>query len=128
MGQGLYRCLGWGCLNPPAIDFDELPTDFVDVLRSANETEQDYVMIPMAVDDPFLQESWGLPDLPKGLPYVQSNEVVRVECCEWWPDVGKRGVWVPGRIVSCWELLRRLAKIEGFELPEGHPIFVCDWD
>ena len=96
MGQGLYRCVGWGCLNPPHFDWDndrELPSLY-DVVRTNYEAEPGYLMIPFAVDDGFLQTSWSLGPLPEGLPHVEARTAVTVPRCEWWPDIGKRGVWV----------------------------------
>ena len=130
MGQGLYRCVGWGCLNPPQFDWDgdnERPPLF-DVVETRYEAEPDYLMIPFGVDDEVLQERWNLPPLPMGLPHVQDRTAVAVRRCEWWPDVGKKGIWVSNRIVETWEMLRLVAASRGLSLPEGEPIFVCDWD
>ncbi len=129
MGQGLYRCLGWGCVNPPQFDWDadKIPSLF-GVVETSYEATPGYIMIPLAVDDKFLQDEWNLPPLPKGLPHVTPRTVVPVARCEWWPDVGKKGVWVAHRIVETWEILRLIARERGLELPVGEPIFVCDWD
>ena len=129
MGQGLYRCVGWGCLNPPHFDWDndERPCLF-DVVRTSYEAQPNYIMIPFGVDDEFLQTSWNLPSLPGGLPHIESRTATTVPRCEWWPDIGKSGVWVSNRIVKTWELLRLIARSRGFELPEGEPVFVCEWD
>ncbi len=130
MGQGLYRCAGWGCLNPPPFSFDndnEQPSLF-DLVETSYEAKPNYIMIPFAVDDEFLQASWNLPPLPDGLPHVKPRTAVAVPRCEWWPDIGKKGVWVSRRIVQTWEMLRLVAKHRRLVLPEGEPIFVCDWD
>lgn len=129
MGQGLYRMLGWGCLNPPDFDWDNHPSLLYDVVRMSYEAESYYLMIPMAIDDEWLQKAWNLPPLPKGgLPHIEPRTAQVVPRCEWWPDVEKTGVWVSGRIVQTWEMFRQLAKVRGIELPDGQPIFVCDWD
>ncbi len=130
MGQGLYRYVGWGCLNPPAFDWDgdDAIPDLFSAVSTSYEAEPEYIMIPLGVDDEFLQASWNLPPLPKGLPHVEPRTAVAVPRCEWWPDVGKRGVWVSCRIVALWEMVRIIARHRGLELPEGEPIFVCEWD
>ncbi len=133
MGQGIYRCVGWGCLNPPPFDFDSDTTKplLLDLLEVGYETEPNYAMVPFGVDDGFddgfLQRDWNLPGLPNGLPHVGEYEAVVGRRCQWWPDVGKDGVWVCRRIVETWELIRAEAKRRGWELPEGQVIFVCDW-
>lgn len=130
MGQGLYRCVGWGCLNPPHFDFDndsEVPALF-DLVKTRYEAEPDYIMLPFGVDDEFMQAEWNIPPLPDGLPHVKPRTAVTVRRCKWWPDVGKKGVWVSERIVQTWDLLRTIARQRGLELPEGEPVFVCDWD
>lgn len=129
MGQGLYRSVGWGCLNPPRYDWDndDVPRLW-DAIETSYEAEPDYLMLPFGVDDEWLQKAWNLPPLPDGLPHVRPRTAVVAPRCEWWPDVGTAGVWVSSRIVGLWELLRVVAKTRGLELPEGRPIFVCDWD
>lgn len=129
MGQGLYRCVGWGCLNPPHFDWDDDDRPLLfDLVETSYEAEPNYIMIPFGVDDGWLQKAWNLPALPEGLPHVEPRTAVALSHCEWWPDVGKAGVWVSRRIRDTWELIRRVAKEKGLELPEGEPIFVCDWD
>lgn len=129
MGIGLYRCVGWGCLNPPSFgwDNDEHPLLF-DVLQTSYEAKPDYIMISFAVDNEVLQTGWNLPSLPGGLPHIKSRTSTTVPRCESWPDIGKSGVWVSSRIVATWELIRVIARSRDFELPEGEPIFVCDWN
>lgn len=128
MGQGLYRCVGWGCLNPPHYDWDgEEQPDLFTAIKTDYEAEPGYIMIPFGVDDEVLQESWNLPPLPDGLPHVKPRMAVAVHRCEYWPHVGKSGVWVSSRIVQTWELLRVIAASRGLALPEGEPVFVCDW-
>lgn len=129
MGQGLYRCAGWGCLNPPHFDWDsDIRPSLFDVLRTSYEAEPGYVMLPIGVDDEFLQTSWSLPPLPEGLPHVEPRTAVTVQRCTCWPDIGKAGVWVSSRVVEMWEMIRIIAQSRGWELPEGEPVFVCDWD
>lgn len=130
MGQGFYRCVGWGCLNPPPFDWDgdsEKPSLF-DALLISDGASLNYIMIPFGVDDSILQEEWSLAPLPKGLPHAEPYTAVTVKRCKWWPDIGKRGVWVSDHIVVLWELVRIIARQRGLELPAGEPIFVCDWD
>lgn len=132
MGQGLYRCLGWGCLNPPLYDWDleyqREQISLLDILKRSYEAKPDYLMIPISVDDSFLQAWWSLSALPEGLPHVEPRTAVTVPRCEWWPDYGKSGVWVSSWVVSLWELICTVAQTRGLELPAGEPIFVCDWD
>lgn len=130
MGQGLYRCVGWGCLNPPQFDWDEdnERPSLYDAIQTTYEAKPDYIMIPFGVDDEYLQTSWSLPSLPEGLPHIEPRTAVTVPRCEWWPDIGKTGVWVSSRVVTMWEMLRVIARPRGFELPEGEPVFVCEWD
>jgi len=130
MGIGLYRCVGWGCLNPPKFDWDgdsEQPFLF-ELVETRREAEPDYLMIPFGVDNGFLQKSWNLPPLPDGLPHIQPRTAVTAIRCTWWPGVGKDGVWVSERIVATWEALRIIARSRGLELSTGEPIFVSDWD
>lgn len=129
MGQGLYRCVGWGCLNPPSFDWDaDKEPCLFDVVEAAYEATPKYMMIPLAVDDEWLQNSWNLPALPDGLPHVEPRTAVTVPRCEWWPDVGKKGIWVSRRIEQTWEILRTIAAPRGLCLPAGEVIFACDWD
>lgn len=121
--------LGWGCLNPPNIYWDSPEFKlFYDVTQTSYEANPNYIVIPIAVDDKFLQVSWNLPSLPYGLPHIEPRTAQAVPRCQWWPGVGKDGVWVDRRIVSTWEILRQFAEARGVQLPEGEPIFVCDWD
>lgn len=131
MSQGLYRCVGWGCLNPPQFDWDNNKAQSLfNAVQTRCEAEPDYIMIPFGVDNEFLQASWNLPALPDGLPHVKPRTAVTVTRCEWWPDRGRlaKGVWVSRRIVETWYLLQIVARERGLELPEGEPIFVCEWD
>ena len=129
MGQGLYRAVGFGCLNLSPFDFDsDARPSLFDAMRVSYEAEPSYVMLPFGVDDECLQESWGLPPLPEGLPHIKDRTAQVVRRCKWWPDVGKKGIWVPHRIEGEWELIREVAKSRGWKLPKGKAIFVCDWD
>lgn len=129
MGQGIYRAVGFGCVNPPMFDWDsDVSPPLFDVVRVECEAEPSYVMIPFGVDDGFLQLSWGLPPLPEGLPNIKDRTAKVVKRCDWWPDVGKKGIWVPRRIEAEWDLIRVVAKSRGWKLPEGKVIFVSDWD
>jgi hypothetical protein len=112
------------------LNWDEDPKPFlIDALNVTNEAEPECIMIPVAVDARMLQINWGVPALPAGgLPHVEPRRAVEVDRCEWWPDIGKRGAWIPHCVVARWELIREVAKSRGLELPEGSPIFVCDWD
>ena len=129
MGQGLYRCVGYGCLNPPTFDWDndDVKPSMFSLLNVSYEAEPSYVMIPFGVDDEHLQESWNLPPLTAGLPHVKDRTARVVKQCRWWPDVGTNGVWVSHRIEAQWELIRVVAKQRGWKLPKGKVIFVCDW-
>ena len=119
--------VGFGLVEAPQIDWDS-NTDIYDLVQTSYESTQNYVMIPFGIDDEFLRESWNLGELPKGLPYIKPRTAVAVKRCEWWPDVGKDGIWVCSRIVKMWEIVRSLATERGIELPEGEPVFACDWD
>ena len=127
MGQGLYRIVGFGAVDLPHIDWDE-NTDIYDLVRTSYESEQAYVIIPFGIDEGWLRQSWTLGKLPDGLPHIEPRTAVAVKRCQWWPDVGKDGIWVCERIVKMWEFVRKLAKERGIELPEGEPVFACDWD
>ena len=126
MGQGLYRCVGFGCLRPPRMETAEL--SFLDALRIRYEAEPDYAMIPFGVDDSWLQAAWNLKPLPIGLPHVKDRQARYARRCRWWPDVGKGGVWVSQRIEAQWDMVRREAWRYGWRLPVGKVVFVCDWD
>jgi hypothetical protein len=129
MGQGIYRAVGFGCLNPQPFDWDnDVSPSLFSALRTSYEAKPSYVMLPFGVDDEFLQESWCLPPLPLGLPNINDRTAKVVKRCDWWPDVGKKGIWVPRRIEAEWDLIREVAKARGWKLPKGKPIFVCDWD
>jgi len=130
MGQGLYRCVGWGCLKPPQFDWegDDTQPLLFDVVETRCEAEPDYLMIPFGVDNKFLQKDWNVPPLPAGLPHVHDRTAVAVRRCESWPNAGTKGIWVSNRIVTTWEILRLVAAQRGLTLPEGEPVFVCDWD
>ena len=129
MGQGLYRCLGFGCLNPPPFAWDsDLGQMVHDVVHTSCDAEPLYLIVPMAIDEAFLRETQSLPSLPAGLPHVEDRTAVTVARCRSWTDVGKLGVWIPQRIVATWELVRFFARTRGVQLPPGEPVFVCDWD
>ena len=96
MGQGLYRMIGFGVLQSPAINWDE-NGDLYDLVQTSYECAQDYVMIPFGIDEGWLRKSWTLGELPKGLPHVEPRTAVAVKRCQWWPDVGKDGIWVCDR-------------------------------
>jgi len=117
MGQGLYRMVGYGVLNPPDFDWDNTDNgDIYDAVKCSCEAEPPYMMVPFGVDDEILQDWWWLPSLPDGLPHVHNRtamEVARIRC--------------PSRARGVWRCLRALAKTQGIDLPEGGPIFVCDW-
>ena len=117
---------------PPDFDWDDDSEQeqhsLFGAIRTSYEATPDYIMIPIGVDDEFLQMSWSLPPLPKGLPHVAPRTAVAVPRCEWWPDIGKRGVWVSSHIVALWEMIRIIARQRGLDLPKGEPIFVCEWD
>lgn len=126
----LYRCVGWGCLNPPQFDWDKdnVRPFLADMIQTCYEAQPDYIMIPFGIDDEWLQTHWNLPPLPDGLPHVKDRTAVIVPRCKWVPDVGKKGVWVSERIEETWEMFRVIAEPRGLKLPEGKVIFVCDWD
>lgn len=130
MGQGLYRMLGWGCLNPLPFNWDgDEGLRLYDLVKTSYECKPDYIVIPLAVDDEWLQQSWNLAPLPQGgLPHVEPRTARIASRCQWWPDVEKTGVWIDRRIVATWELVQKFALTKGLELPDGHPVFLCDWD
>ena len=127
MGQGLYRCVGFGAVDAPGVNWDKFD-DIYDIVRTSYECKQNYVMIPIAIDEGWLRRAWNLSELPEGLPHVQDRTAVAVQRCESWPDVGKKGIWISHRIVKTWEVIRNLAKEKGIDLPEGEPVFASDWD
>ena len=126
MGQGLYRCVGFGCLNPPEFEFDD--ASFTELLITGNETDPYYAMVPFGIDDSCLQRAWNLPQLPAGLPHVEDRKAIYARRCQWWPNIGKKGVWVSARIEAQWELVRREAFRHGYKFTKGKVVFVCDWD
>lgn len=133
MGRGLYRMLGWGILNPPAFNWDDDdPPYLFDLVETSYETTPEYLMLPIAIDDGFLQVHRSLSSLDNlgfKLPHVTARHAVTVPRLTWWPDVGvKEGAWVSSWFVDMWELIRRTAATKGLDLPEGSPILVSDWD
>lgn len=126
MGQGIYRIVGFGVVNAPAIDWDS-NDDIHGLVHTAYECEQTFVIIPFGVDQDWLQRSWTIGPLPKGLPHIDDRTAVAVKQTHWWPDVGKDGIWVADRIVRMWEVIRLLAKEKGIDLPVGEPVFASDF-
>ena len=118
MGQGLYRMVGYGVLNPPDFDVDNTDNgDIYAAVECSYEAEPPYMLIPFGVDDEFLQDWMRLPGLPDGLPHVHDRTAVEVADFRY-----------PSRARGIWECLRTLAKTRGIDLPEGGTVFVCDWD
>ena len=117
MGQGIYRVVGFGCLNPPPFDWDHDDRPCLhNVLETSYECEPSYAMVPFGVDDGFLQDWEGLPSLPEGLPHVADRTAVYAD------------ISVPLRIAHLWEFIRTIAVSRGWELPPGRVIFASDWD
>ncbi len=125
MGQGLYNMLGYGCLNPPAIEdedgYVDLPDEIRDLgLRDQYETKDEYLVIPLAVDDGFLQDEMSVPALPDRIlrcpprraRYFDSAVVFSV------PQIVKEN----------WAKAQAEYKARGLSLPDGRLVVINDWD
>jgi len=69
MGQGNYIMFGYGIENMPEISSDiseELYNMEFDI-RFPYEGTSNYLVVPLAVTDGFLQDIWKLPDIPYGV-------------------------------------------------------------
>lgn len=118
MGQGVYRGVGIGMLNPPSeLCNDALLQTAADCLKFAYECEPEYAVVPAAVDDEALQEWEHLGPLPDWVPAVKDRTAVEVRdrCCL-------------DRQRAVWELVRQAARTCGIELPLGQIIAYSDYD
>ena len=135
MGQGLYTMLGYGVLNPPCADDDEtnddVTTAMMDLgLQTSYECAPTYVVIPLAVDDAWLQDYWKLPPLPDMLPHPKPR-TARVLPLDTVPgDVACLSAFRPSAVllVQRWEQARALYHRAGLALGDPALIVLNDWD
>jgi hypothetical protein len=134
MGQGLYTMLGYGVLNPPWADDDEtnddVTTAMMDLgLQTSSECAPTYVVIPLAVDDAWLQEHWKLPPFPDMLPHPQSR-TARVLPLDTVPgEVACFIAFQPSAVLlEQWEQARALYHKAGLVLGDPALIVLNDWD
>ena len=136
MGQGLYDLLGWGVLTPPHVPNDDTQDALCDAvttlgLRTAYETTPDYLVIPLAVDEGFLQEHWHLPALPLWVPRVEAR-TARVIDMPWLrgapPGIEHLGSQGRAEVAATWIAAQRLYAQAGLVLGAAQLILLSDWD
>lgn len=137
MGMGLYDLLGWGVLHPPRLEADPgeagwalacvLSDSLGELgLRSSYETEPDYLVVPLAVSDPFLQDYWKLDPLPRSTPRVDARTALHIALP---PDIllglaRARGI----DLAEVWRAAQQLCRQAGLRLPAAGAIVLSDWD
>lgn len=131
MGVGLYDLLGWGVLFPPfRVDADGYEIEVEGLhdltLQSANECEPDYLVIPLAVSHPVLQDWWTLPPMPLSTPRMAARTARSIVLS---PDIiaglaRARGV----DLADVWRQAQQLCRQAGLWLPEAGAIVLSDWD
>lgn len=131
MGQGLYDAVGWGILTPPCPLEEEAAQRYEDLaeafgLHEAYETTPEYLVLPLAVSDPVLQEWWDLPPLPLWVPRVAprtARYIFRVSVQDVEALAGQSH-----RDLSHWGVAQAHFLAQGFTLPPAHLIVLNDWD
>jgi hypothetical protein len=125
MGQGLYNMLGYGCLNPTFIlgedDCIDLPDALRDLgLQSMNETEDEYLVIPLAVDDRLRQQEDKVPPLPD---HVLRCAPRRAQYAD--PSLKFD---VPAKIKKNWKKAQAFYRKNKLVLPDARLVIINDWD
>lgn len=125
MGQGLYNLIGYGVLNPDRLDeeddaqeraygeLDDLGLDY------GYETDPDYAVIPLAVEDEVLQEWWKLPALPDTIYRCAPRRAREIE---------ETAYAVPDAVKARWREAQAIYKSCGLTLGEAKLIVLNDWD
>jgi hypothetical protein len=122
MGQGLYNLLGWGVLDlqwpDNENDIDAFELALPPAVRTSYETQPSYLVLALAVDNPWLQEYWHLPALPP--------EILRgaPRTARYAPEVL---VPITPAMQQTWRLVETLAQGYGMWLPGPAVVVVNDW-
>lgn len=132
MGQ-LFTLLGYGVLNPPFLD-EETHWDAVWYLQetlklmTSYEAKPDYLVIPVAVSDPVLQDSWHLQPLPLGmfLPVIANRTAHVLQSLADETNALAHKNWTDLR--ATWQETQRVYAKAGLTLGEPSVILLNDWD
>jgi hypothetical protein len=140
MGSGLYDLLGWGVLDPPLLLHPPEPDGTVWIndalydavahlhLEQSCETEPDYLVIPLAVSQPFLQEYWKLPPLPNWCPRVGPRRARRVRSRLAAQDAHALATQRGIDLTQVWGEAQRIYTDFGLTLPAATLLVLNDWD
>lgn len=124
MGQGLYNLLGFGVLEPPMPEDDDERDDMYTRLddlglKTTYECEPEFLVVPLAVDDGFLQDWWKIPAL--------SDDVLR--CA---PRKARYAnddsISVPDKARETWKVAQTRYRAVGLTLPDAQLVVINDWD
>lgn len=124
MGQGLYNLLGYGVLNAQQLDEDDdAQMSAVFKLQDlhvhfAYETDPNYAVIGLAVDDEVLQDWWKLPALPETIYRCAPRRAREIE---------ETAYPVPEDVKARWNQAQTIYAAHGLTLGEGRLIVLNDW-
>lgn len=129
MGQGLYTMLGYGVLNPPWLDEEshgEALWHLKEHLRleQSYECEREYLLSPVAIDEPWLQEQWHLQPMPDWVPRVQPYDARRLRVSA----TRARPFLEDGTLAQRWAEAQVTYAQEGLMLPAAYWVLVSEWD
>lgn len=125
MGQGLFNMLGYGVLEAPTIPddphgekWDSLDAGWTNGVRSRYECRQDFIVVPLAVDDEWMRDYYELLPLPDSILRCTPRTARYADDVEWDVPASVRSTWV--------DLQKRFAGI-GVQLPEPRFVVLNDW-
>ena len=124
MGQGLYDLLGYGTFEEPQLDHDGEYVPDYDILTALGlhmgyETEPRYLVYPLGIDEPFLQDYWHVPPLPEWAPRIAPRRARVIQ--------PPPGYIVPSAAVQVWQQAQELYHAHGLTLANAQLIILSDW-
>lgn len=136
MGQGLYTMLGYGVIADDDQIYGEdearhhsiVDHEISQHLETPYEAEPAFLVLRLAVDEGFLQDWWGLPDLPHEAlgGTVEKRKAKQISVAEAkFPPQLKHAV---KKARERWAAVAEAFRQHGISLPEAGFILVNDWD
>jgi hypothetical protein len=137
MGQGLYTMLGYGVIakdvqlfteDGDAIHDEIIVAPLANLLATAYEAEPNFLMLPLAVDDGFLQDERKIPDLPYdalgGTVGPRKAKRIKVDESKLSGDLQAAADLARDR----WAVIAEAFQQHGVTLPDAGFILIKDWD
>jgi hypothetical protein len=136
VGQGIYRMLGYGVIAPDEMIYTEedarhrelLVKPLSDKVKTPYESKPCFMVLPLAVDDTFLQNEMRIEDLP----HDAMGGSVANGCAKWiGVNTRKFSETLRASVAKAedeWAVIHEAFQQSGITLPVAGFVLISDWD